>query len=117
MQAPKPEDAKAADKPADPAAAAKTASDAPATQAGVAKTKKVTKDSKRQEDWGELATGKQPPRVFVLAVATGAIAAVPGQQEGHSYGQPHWTPDGRLLVVRRTAAAAALAVFVSCAVS
>lgn len=56
-------------------------------------------DSHLVEDWGEKNTGKRSPKVFVLDVVAKTIQKVSGQKDTSSYGQPHWTPEGGLLMV------------------
>ena len=48
----------------------------------------------RQEDWGELNTGKRAPAVFVLDLASYSVKRAVGLPEDVSAGQPVWTPDG-----------------------
>jgi hypothetical protein len=78
------------------------ASDKEGTAKGC-KTKTVEKDNRKGEDWGELNTGKQPPALYVLHLKgdEATVVAVAGQRQDTSYGQPHWAPDGRLIMVRR----------------
>jgi hypothetical protein len=57
-------------------------------------------DSLLVEDWGEKNTGKISPKVFILDVEAKTIQKVAGQKESASYGQPQWTPEGGLLMVR-----------------
>ena len=47
-----------------------------------------------QEDWGELNTGKKPPALFVLDLASWRVVAVSGLPQQSSAGQPVWTPQG-----------------------
>jgi Acylamino-acid-releasing enzyme, N-terminal domain len=91
---PKPPSSKPEDKRGDAAAAG-----GGAKAGGGYKAKRVERDAEARGDWGELNTGKQPPAVFVLDVATGAVAAVPGQREDATYGQPSWAPNNVLLLV------------------
>lgn len=73
------------------------------------KQRKLTKDNERLEDWGELNTGKQAPIVCVLDIPTRQVVALGGQRDDTSYGQPHWSPTGHLLLVRSL-----LLLFASC---
>jgi hypothetical protein len=56
-------------------------------------------DSKLVEDWGEKHSGKRSPKVFILDLETKTIRKVAGQKQTSSYGQPHWTPEGGVLMV------------------
>jgi Acylamino-acid-releasing enzyme, N-terminal domain len=47
-----------------------------------------------QEDWGELNTGKKPPALFVLDLASWRAVPVSGLPQDSSAGQPVWTPKG-----------------------
>ena len=47
-----------------------------------------------QEDWGELNTGKKPPALFVLDLASWRAVPVSGLPQDSSAGQPVWTPNG-----------------------
>jgi Acylamino-acid-releasing enzyme, N-terminal domain len=47
-----------------------------------------------QEDWGELNTGKKPPALFVLDLASWRAVSVSGLPQDSSAGQPVWTPKG-----------------------
>lgn len=47
-----------------------------------------------QEDWGELNTGKKPPALFMLDLASWRVAPVGGLPPESSAGQPVWTPKG-----------------------
>jgi hypothetical protein len=58
-----------------------------------------TQDSNLVEDWGEKHSGKRSPKVFILDLETKTIRKVAGQKETSSYGQPHWTPEGGVLMV------------------
>ena len=47
-----------------------------------------------QGDWGELNTGKQPPTLFVLDLATWRLVPVGGLPADSSVGHPIWTSKG-----------------------
>ena len=68
---------------------------------GATQLKREVRDAEWQEDWGELHTGAQPPAVFVLDLRAKCVTLAPGQMSGTSFGQPQWTPQGGLLLVRR----------------
>lgn len=54
--------------------------------------------------------GKQPPALFVLDTGSWEVAAVQGLPEGASCGQPVWSPEGALGVLRCRRGAAPAAV-------
>lgn len=59
----------------------------------------VVQDSAKRDDWGELNTKKQDPKVFVLEIESCTVREVLGQMADHTYGQPMWTPEGGLVMV------------------
>jgi hypothetical protein len=69
-------------------------------QAAVSKVKMVERDAQKLDDWGELHTGKPPPAIFILDLCSNKVTCMPGQENEVSYGQPQWTPEGGLLLVR-----------------
>ena len=48
----------------------------------------------KQEDWGELYTGKRAPAIFILDLRTWSVQRLAGMPPDCSAGQPVWAPSG-----------------------
>jgi hypothetical protein len=78
----------------------KPTSPSEAQDAAASKVRVVECDAQKQDDWGELHTGKPSPAIFILDLNNKKVLQMPGQEAEVSYGQPQWTPEGGLLLVQ-----------------